>query len=113
MPSANLRRAFLAFHVVLGLALLYASVGTVIHAHHEGNLHIALLAAVEALGAALFLWPRTLRIGGCLLLLSLVVALGHHAFIGQLRPDLLVYAAGTIFVMVHGPAPRANRPPSA
>jgi hypothetical protein len=110
MPSANLRRAFIGFHMVLGLALLYASVGTAIHAHHEGNLHIVLLAAVEAVGAALFLCPRTLRVGGWLLLFALVVALGHHALIGQFRPDLLVYAAGTIFVMVHGPAPRADRP---
>ena len=108
MPSASLRYSFVAFYVVLGAALLYGSVTTALHA---GGLHggvpaghlVLAIALVEGIGAALLLWPRTLRLGGGLLLLALLAAIVSHALRGQLRADLLVYFAGTLFVMVHGP----------
>jgi hypothetical protein len=65
--------------------------------------HVGALALVEAVGAALFLLPRTLRGGGVLLLLTLGVAFSVHAGVGQFRGDLLVYGAGTWLVMIHGP----------
>jgi hypothetical protein len=109
VPPATLRRAFVAFHLVLGLALLYMSARTAHHAHGEGNVHLFLLAVIEAGGAALFLFARTLRIGGGLLLATLAVAILHHALVGEFRADLLVYLAGTLFVVVHGPAPAPGR----
>lgn len=97
----RLRRMFVLFHVVLGLAVL---VGSVLTAWKGGNPHIRLLGAVEAVGAALFLFPRTVRPGAWLLLLTFGVALVIHITMGEWRGDLLVYAAGVAFVAVHGAA---------
>ncbi len=108
MPRAPLRRAFIAFHLTLGLVLLFLSARATLHALAPTagavNPHVGVIALVEGFGAALFLLPQTLRVGGTLLLLTLGLATVVHALGGQLRADLLVYAAGTWFVMVHGPA---------
>ena len=108
MVTPILRRSFIAFHLTLGLTLLFLSVRTGIqalaaHGDHS-SLHIAALAMLESIGAVLFLLPRSVRVGGVLLLLSIGIALLVHATAGQFRGDLLVYAAGTWFVLVHGSA---------
>ncbi len=105
MTTPLLRRSFTAFHLVLGLGILWLSVRSVIWAVHPGegghhNPHVAVLAAVEAIGALLFLVPQTLRLGAALLLLTIGVATVVHAFSGEWRIDLLIYAAGVWFVAV-------------
>ena len=112
MARPSLQRAFVAFHLTLGGALLYASVMTVLHAASEGasHRHLLVLASVEAVGAALFLIPRLLLAGGALLLLTIGGAFVVHLVRSELRPDLLVYAMGTVFVMVHGPVTSIQRP---
>ena len=107
MATPALRRSFIALHLTLGLTLLVLSARTVLEGLGSGahpNPHVALVGFLEALGAVLFLIPRSLRWGGILLLVSIGVALVVHAVAGQFRSDLLVYAAGTWFVMVHGSA---------
>ena len=107
MHSPLVRRSLAAFHVVLGGGLLIGSVQTLLPALSSGadhrSVHIALLAGVEALGAVLFLIPRTLRVGAALLLLTIVVAFIAHGVQGHWRWDLAIFAAGTWFVAVHGP----------
>jgi hypothetical protein len=107
MPQSNLVRAFLALWWTLGAVLLYLSIQTVIHAHEApgSDVHVALLGAVEAIAAILFLIPRTMRTGGLALLATFAAALLFHAAHGQLGTPLLIYAAGMLFVMVHGPVP--------
>jgi hypothetical protein len=105
--SPLVRRSLIAFHLALGGGLLIGSVQTIVAAWPPAagpaSAHLALLAGVEALGAALFLIPRTLRVGAALLLLTLVVAFLAHGVRGHWRWDLVVYAAGTWFIAVHGP----------
>ena len=107
MATKTLRRSFIAFHVTLGFTLLVLSIRTALHAvgpeAGQGDSHVVVLAMLEAIGAALFLLPWTLRAGGMLLLLTIGLALLVHLVSGQFRGDLLVYAAGTWFVIVHGP----------
>ena len=108
MVTPTLRRSFIAFHLTLGLMLLFGSVRTAVealavHGSHP-NPHVAALGILEGAGAVLFLWPRSMRAGGVVLLLSIGLAVLVHAVDGQFRGDLLVYAAGTWFVMVHGSA---------
>ena len=107
MAAPALRRSFTAFHLVLGLGLLFLSSETLVDgltSTHGLQPHLVLVGGLETLGAALFLFPRTLRVGGALLLLTILLALFVHALSGQWRVDLVIYAAGTWFVMVHGAA---------
>jgi hypothetical protein len=97
----QLRYAFLLFHVVLGAALLWGSVHTVLHLGLSDP-HALLIGTIEAVAAAAFLMRRTMRIGGGVLLAVLALAFIIHATRGEWRPDLLVYAAGVLLVSVHG-----------
>jgi hypothetical protein len=101
--ATRLRRAFTAFHLVLGLALLWGSVHTVLR-DGATDLHAGVIGSIEALGATAFLMPRTLRLGALLLLATIVLAVVLHAARGEWRPDLLVYAAGVLLVAVHASA---------
>jgi len=64
------------------------------------------LAGLEALAAVMLLVPRTVTIGGGLLLLIFLAALIVHGPADQMW--LFVYAAGVIFIMAHGSAYSAN-----
>jgi len=105
VSSASVRRSFILFHSVLGIGLLVGSIQMLVHAlqeMHGTHGHLVPVAAVEAVGALLFLWPRTLRVGGAILLLMLLGMVAVHAFRGDWPLDFLTYAVGTWYVMVHG-----------
>jgi hypothetical protein len=111
MPPRRLVLAFVAFWLTLGLVVLAASIQTFLAAvsgtvHGPSHAHLGLLAGVEAIAAALFLVPRTMRLGGIGLLVVFAVAFIAHALSGEFATTLLLYAAGTLFVLVHGPVPR-------
>jgi hypothetical protein len=98
-----LRRAFTAFHLILGFVLLWGSVHTVLHAGAT-DLHARVIGSSEALGAIAFLVPKTVQLGAVLLLVTIGLALVLHAIRGEWRPDLLVYAAGVFLIAAHGRA---------
>ncbi|HEX9394157.1 MAG TPA: hypothetical protein VF923_05875 [Gemmatimonadales bacterium] len=108
MTSVLVRRSFIAFHLVLGLGLLAGSIQTLRHAlapeniHSHSHQHLAVIAAVEAIGAVLFLLPRVSRAGA--LVLVAVIGLGFiaHSLQGEWRPDLAIYAAGAWLVYAMG-----------
>jgi uncharacterized membrane protein HdeD (DUF308 family) len=101
-----IRRSFIAFHLILGLGLLAGSIQTLLHALAPENVHshqhIALIAAVEAVAAVLFLLPRVSRAGALLLVLVIGLAFVAHALQGEWRPDLAIYAAGAWLVYALG-----------
>jgi len=102
--------AFLALWLTLGITIFFGSYETLRHVEqgaldHASHFHLALLGSVEALGAVLFLIPRTVRIGGSILLVVFLAGLVMHALGGEVRIDLLQYAAATFFVMVYEPVP--------
>jgi len=92
-------RAFTAFHITLGAVILVESVRTAIHAAQRGGHAVLLLASVEAIGAALFLWPRTLVAGGAAMIVTFAIAFFVHAVQGDFNLALLVFAAGTWLVV--------------
>ena len=103
MPAPQLRRAFMVFHAVLGGALIVMSHDVLYHSMHaHGFGHLTLVAALELVGAFLLLIPRTLRIGGAALLIVLLPGFVFHLMRGEWEPQLLIYAAGVYFIMVHG-----------
>jgi hypothetical protein len=105
MAPQQIRRAFMLFHAVLGLGLLVMAHNTLFHALHEhGFGHLALVAGLEFVGAVLLLFPRTLKVGGFALLVVLIPGFVVHLTRGEWELQLLIYAAGVWFVMVHGAA---------
>jgi hypothetical protein len=105
MGDSDLRRSFMLFHAVLGGALLVMGHNTLFHAlHHHGFGHLALIAALEMIGAVLLLIPRTVKAGGMALLVVLVPGFIVHLTRGEWELQLLIYAAGVWLVMAHGPA---------
>ena len=105
MISPRVRGAFMVFHAVLGGALLIMSHNTLFHALHEHGVgHLTFVAALEMLGALLLLIPRTLKVGGVALLVVLVPGFIVHLTRGEWELQLLIYAAGVWFVMMHGAA---------
>jgi hypothetical protein len=109
MVPTDLKRAFVMFHLTLGAVVAIDSFRTVLAAFAGAEWHLFALASVETAGALLFLAPRTLRLGGALLLATVVVAIVAHALRAEFTGALFVYAAGTLFVMAHGPV-RLRRP---
>ncbi|HKW51011.1 MAG TPA: hypothetical protein VJQ53_04690 [Candidatus Eisenbacteria bacterium] len=108
MTTPLFRRSFTAFHMILGLGILWLSARSVILAlpatgHHDP--HAVALGTVEAIGAVLFLLPWTLRVGAALLLLTICIAAAVHTVGGHWRIDLLIYAAGVWLVSTHRAAP--------
>jgi hypothetical protein len=110
MPPRKLVLSFVALWLTLGVVALVASVQTFLGAlsgavHGPTQVHLALLAGMEAMAAALFLVPKTMRLGAIGLLATFAVAFLAHALAGEIATILLLYAAGTVFVLVHGPVP--------
>ncbi len=107
MSAPALRGAFAVFHVVLGSGILFLAGRTVVDgvtgAHPLSSL-LLIGAGIEALGAVLFMFPRTLRIGGTIMLLTMTTVLILDSLSRHWRIDLLIYLAGTYYVMVHAAA---------
>lgn len=100
-------RAFLALYFTLGVVVLVQSIQTIIAARHDSiavpdQVHAFLLGAVEAIAALLFLLPKTMGLGANTLLAVFGIAFGLHALQGHPNLTLLVYAAGVLFVRIHG-----------
>jgi hypothetical protein len=107
-PPHRLVYAFRAFWWTLGVVVLVASVRTCLaalhrNAHGPAEIHLALLAGIEAIAALVFLVPRTMRIGGIALLVTFAFAISAHAAAGEFPGQVLLYTAATIFVLAHGP----------
>jgi hypothetical protein len=101
--NVNQRRAFMVFHAVLGGGLVILSHNTLFREMHANGFgHLTYVAALEMVGALLLLIPRTLRVGGFILLAILVPGFIFELAHGDWELDLLIYAAAVWFVMAHG-----------
>lgn len=114
MTRRAVLRSFIAFHWTLGTVVLVHSVyalgwGLGVWGNDAVNSDPAFLAGVEATAALLFLVPRTMRAGAVFLLVTFAVATVAHVLQSEFPAHLLVYGAGTVFVMVHG-NPHTRRP---
>jgi uncharacterized membrane protein YphA (DoxX/SURF4 family) len=108
MPPRKLVHAFVILWWTAGILLFVWSTQTAqgaMQVGHSHNSHVALLGFVEAASAALFLIPRTMRLGAAGLLSTFAVAFFAHAARQEFRGDLLLYAAVVAFVALHGSVP--------
>ena len=109
MSTNGSRIAFIAFHITLAVVVFIESIITVFHSlHSTTQSHLGTIlpwfSGIEALSALLLLIPQTLKIGGGLLLAIFAVAIVTHGPAEQM--PLFVYAAGIVFLMIHGSAYR-------
>ena len=102
MNHKMIRIAFIGFHFTLAIVVLLQSVWGVKHALSTANHALLLLAIVETLAAIVFMVPRTIGFGGLVLLSVFAIAFSVHLLHGELDLGLLVYAAGTLFIVIHG-----------
>ena len=65
---------------------------------HGQPVHAIPIAALELAGAALFVVPRTRRLGAYALLASLAAAAALHAWLGAVPPPSFVVYAAAIWV---------------
>ena len=103
------RGSYLAFRLTLGAVILLSSFPVAAASIGTGHWHLAALAGTEAIGAILFLLPRTLRVGAALLLLTLGIAIVTHALRGEFEGRLVVYLVATLFVFAQGPTRPATQ----
>ncbi|MGH7426843.1 MAG: hypothetical protein ACREMW_13860 [Gemmatimonadales bacterium] len=102
MIDVTVRLPFTILHLALGLILAVEGVLTLIHGLSVHNApHLIAFGAVEAIGALLFIWPRTLLVGGCFLLCAFLIAAAVHLLRGEFPSEHLVYAVAVLFSMVH------------
>ena len=109
MNHKIIRIAFIGFHFTLAIVVLLQSIWGVKPALNTANHALLVLAIVETFAAIVFMIPQTIRLGGLVLLLVFAVAFSVHLRHGELDLRLLVYAAGTLFIVVHGSAFQVKR----
>lgn len=112
----QVRRAFVAFHLVLALVVFVQSLTTVLSsvgfaAGRPVNLHLVVLGSLEAVFAVIFMLPRTVRAGAIGLIAVFLFASVLHLLQGEFPGALLVYGVGAAFVALHGAA-YSKRPPT-
>ena len=109
VPPRGLAIAYLVFWLALGGVLLVGSARTLLAALQggsgPGHLQSALLAGLAMVGALLFLVPKSMRLGGVILLVTFGLALGTHRREHPIPGRLLLCVAATVFVVAHGPVP--------
>jgi hypothetical protein len=102
--NQSLRRSFVGFHLTLAGVVFVQSLLTAYNAllvEPDANWLLFSLASVEAVAALLFVIPVTLMFGGIVLCLVFFVAFTIHAIVGEFELQLLVYGAGTVFILFH------------
>ncbi len=114
MSDRNLRRAFMTLYITFGVVVFVQSLRAALAASGWESAvgpdrHVLALASLETLGALLFLWRPAVRVGGAVLLVTFAIAVTAHGLRGEFPGALLVYAAGTVFVMTHGFARQGDR----
>jgi uncharacterized membrane protein HdeD (DUF308 family) len=107
MTGDRARLPFVVLHLTLGFVVLFGSVRTVVDGLRAGaaggaHWHLVLLGTLEAVGAVLFLLPRSTRLGGGLMLATFAIVIVAHAVQREFPGNLLVYAAATWLVMARG-----------
>ena len=94
------RRFSTSLRAALGLILALEGTLTLIHSlsvHHDP--HSIAFGATETVAAMLFILPRTMRVGGCILFCAFLIGAGIHLLHGEFPSEHLVYALAVLLVM--------------
>ena len=102
MPDSSPRRSAMLLHIVLGLILAVEGVIILVRGLRiEHDSLLVAFGAVELISAALFIWPRTVRIGACGLICASLVAAVFHIIEGEFPSEHLVAVVAVALATVH------------
>ena len=106
------RRLARVLHLALGLLIVVeGAVNLGLCFANERGLQLIAFHAAQAVGALLFILPRTVSVGACILVCAFLAAAGVHALGHTLPFDHLVYAVAVLVVLTQYKAPvRSERP---
>jgi hypothetical protein len=103
-----------ALHLALGLLIALEGTSNLFHgAGADRDVELIAFGAAEAVGAVLFMWPRTLAAGACILVCAFLVAAGVHVLGHDLPFEHLVYAVAVLVVVAHHKTPFSRERPAA
>jgi hypothetical protein len=109
--QAAMHRASLVLHATLALIIALEGALNLIHGlSAQGDSQMIAFGSAEAFGALLFIWPRAMRVGACVLVCTFLIAAIVHVLRGEFPSEHLVYAVAVLFVATHAsqslPSPR-------
>jgi hypothetical protein len=107
------RQLAVLLHLALGLIIAVEGTINVLHGLAPQDRQLIAFGAAEGIGALVFLWPRALRVGGCVLVCTFLIAAVVHLLAGEFPSEHLVYAVAVLLVMTHGPGWWAPAGPAA
>lgn len=95
--------AFRIFHIVFAVVILIASLKTVLEAVGVSNWALFTLAAVEAVAAILFVFPKFTKISGVVLMAIFLLVCTISVLSGVILSSLhlIVYLICTYFIVVY------------
>ena len=102
MEDSSFQRATTLLYIVLGL--IFAVEGALILVRGltgERDSQLICYGTVELISAALFIWPRTIRLGACGLVCAFLVAAVVHVVGGEFPSEHLASAVAVAFVTIH------------
>ena len=102
MADSSFHRATMLLYIVLGL--VFAIEGALVLVRGlsvERDPQLVCYGAVELISAALFIWPRTIRLGACGLVCAFLVAAVVHVVAGEFPSEHLASAVAVAFVTIH------------
>lgn len=114
MINASDHRLSRVLHLALGLIFAIEGALTLRHAlseHHD--LHLLVMATTQTLAALLFTWPRTMRIGGWVLVAMFTISAGIQLLRSDFPTAQLVYVIALVFMILHGSRQSADTPQQA
>jgi hypothetical protein len=95
-------RSFKTLHLALGLlVLLEGGLNIAGGLSHERSLESIAFGTAEAVGAVLFMVPRTLAAGACILICAFLVAAAVHVVEWDSPIEHLVYGVAVLLVLAH------------
>lgn len=104
MSDVTARRALVVLHLTLGVVAAIDAAWALLHALEDlgDHAHYAAIAGVQLAAALLFLVPRTVRVGGWILVvifgIGALVRAWHFDFAGP----FFVYAAAALYLTLRG-----------
>jgi len=104
MADVTARRALVVLHLTLAIVVIVESVWALLHALEDlsGHLHYAAAAGLQLVGALLFLVPRTVRVGGWILVATFGLGALLRAWQFDFAGPMFVYAAAALYLTLRG-----------